>query len=340
MQRPIREGVAPRAQTAPEPPRADVRERRRRAPEPAGDGPPRGRPVRVRLVRVGLHRLVHARGPVASSGPTRRVQERYREVVSQVRTWDAELPSRTGQAWVTEHPQPDHAALSAPTALARGRRDRARVAEATGLAGDRRPLGRCRAVLLIHAASQGVAPEFALPLYPLFIVTALGALAGELAGRLLPGRAAVAATIGRVSRGRSTLEERTGGARRLERRVDASSRDAGSAGPPGDRHPAGAALAAPRLRRALALPRAARDVRLARRQGPLQADVPRRRLGDPRARSSRRSSTSSSSAGSRSSPPGTCRTRSSSSPGVLPMQYFASALTRLEHEPRREPASS
>jgi hypothetical protein len=34
-------------------------------------------------------------------------------------------------------------------------------------------------VLLIHAASQGVAPEFALPLYPVFIVTALGAIAGE-----------------------------------------------------------------------------------------------------------------------------------------------------------------
>ncbi len=34
-------------------------------------------------------------------------------------------------------------------------------------------------VLLIHAASQGVAPEFALPLYPVFIVTALGALAGD-----------------------------------------------------------------------------------------------------------------------------------------------------------------
>jgi uncharacterized membrane protein YjjP (DUF1212 family) len=34
-------------------------------------------------------------------------------------------------------------------------------------------------VLLVHAASQGVAPEFALPLYPVFIVTALGALAGD-----------------------------------------------------------------------------------------------------------------------------------------------------------------
>jgi hypothetical protein len=37
------------------------------------------------------------------------------------------------------------------------------------------------AVLLIHAASQGLAPEFSLPLYPVFIVTALGALAGERA---------------------------------------------------------------------------------------------------------------------------------------------------------------
>jgi hypothetical protein len=35
------------------------------------------------------------------------------------------------------------------------------------------------AVLLIHAASQGIAPEFALPLYPVFIVTALAALAGD-----------------------------------------------------------------------------------------------------------------------------------------------------------------
>ncbi len=34
-------------------------------------------------------------------------------------------------------------------------------------------------VLLIHAASQGVAPEFALPVYPVFIVTALGAVAGD-----------------------------------------------------------------------------------------------------------------------------------------------------------------
>jgi hypothetical protein len=41
--------------------------------------------------------------------------------------------------------------------------------------------GAAAAVLLIHAASQGIAPEFALPLYPLFIVTALAALAGDRA---------------------------------------------------------------------------------------------------------------------------------------------------------------
>jgi hypothetical protein len=38
--------------------------------------------------------------------------------------------------------------------------------------------GCAGAILLIHAASQGVAPEFALPLYPLFIVGGLGAVAG------------------------------------------------------------------------------------------------------------------------------------------------------------------
>ena len=49
---------------------ADVREQRRRAPEPAGHGAARRRAVRVRLVRVGLHRLVHGQGSRRSSGPT------------------------------------------------------------------------------------------------------------------------------------------------------------------------------------------------------------------------------------------------------------------------------
>ena len=139
MQAPIREEVAPRAQTAPAPPRPTY-ERRRRAAEPAGDDPARRRPVRLRLVRLGLHRLVHAPRPVPVwHDPA--VQPRYREVVSQVRAWDAELPSRTGQAWVTgilnritpRFPRP-------PLWLAR-RRDRAPLAEAPRLADDRRALG-------------------------------------------------------------------------------------------------------------------------------------------------------------------------------------------------------
>ena len=96
-----------------------------------------------------------------------------------MRAWDAELPARTGRAWPTEilnritprFPRP-------PLWLAVG---------AVALAW-RRPRGwktivvlwgSAAAVLLIHAASQGIAPEFALPVYPLFVVTALGALAGE-----------------------------------------------------------------------------------------------------------------------------------------------------------------
>ena len=42
-------------------------------------------------------------------------------------------------------------------------------------------------MLLIHAASQGLAPEFSLPLYPLFIVTALGALGGDRGSLALGG---------------------------------------------------------------------------------------------------------------------------------------------------------
>ena len=110
------------------------------------------------------------------------MQERYREVVSQVRAWDAELPSRTGQTWVTEilnritprFPRPPLWLAVAAIALVW-----------------RRPRGwrtilvlwaAAAAVLGIHATSQGFAPEFALPLYPLFVVTALCALAGERGG--------------------------------------------------------------------------------------------------------------------------------------------------------------
>ena len=107
------------------------------------------------------------------------IQRRYREVVSQIRKWDSELPSRTGQSWVTE-------ILNRITP----RFPRPPLWIAVGVIALlwRRPWGwraivvlwsAAVAVLLIHAASQGLAPEFSMPLYPLFIVTALGALGGE-----------------------------------------------------------------------------------------------------------------------------------------------------------------
>jgi hypothetical protein len=106
-------------------------------------------------------------------------QDRYREIVAQVREWDAELPSRTGGDFVPE-------ALNRITP----RFPRPPLWLAVGLVAlvVRRPAAwrtivvlwaGAVLVLLVHAASQGVAPEFALPLYPVFIVTALGALAGE-----------------------------------------------------------------------------------------------------------------------------------------------------------------
>ncbi len=105
-------------------------------------------------------------------------QQRYAEIVRQVRVWDAELPSRDGVDPVTEllnrvtprFPRPPFwIALGLIGLLVRRPRDWRIIVTLWVSAG---------LVLLIHAASQGVAPEFALPLYPVFIVTALGALAG------------------------------------------------------------------------------------------------------------------------------------------------------------------
>ena len=105
-------------------------------------------------------------------------QARYREIVRQVRAWDAVLPARDGVDLVTEFlnrvtprfPRPPFwLALGLIGLVVRRPRDWRLIVTLWISAG---------LVLLIHAASQGVTPEFALPLYPVFIVTALGAIAG------------------------------------------------------------------------------------------------------------------------------------------------------------------
>jgi hypothetical protein len=105
-------------------------------------------------------------------------QARYRELVRQVRAWDAELPSRDGVDVVTEllnrvtprFPRPPFWLALGLIGLALRRPRDWRVIVTLWISAG--------LVLVIHAASQGVTPEFALPLYPVFIVTALGALAG------------------------------------------------------------------------------------------------------------------------------------------------------------------
>ena len=106
-------------------------------------------------------------------------QRRYREIVSQVRSWDADLPSREGVSVVPEllnritprFPRPPLWLLVGAVALVVRRPRGTRTVLALWLAAG--------LVLLVHAVSQGVAPEFALPLYPVFIVTALAAVAGN-----------------------------------------------------------------------------------------------------------------------------------------------------------------
>jgi hypothetical protein len=178
MQAPVREGIAPRAQTAPEPPRATY--------ESGGVVLPN--PQATILLDAVPYGFVWCASDYIDSCTLRDpslfwhdpgVQERYRKVVSQVRAWDAELPSRTGQAWVTgilnritpRFPRPPLWLAVAVVALVWRRPHGWRTIVALWAS--------AAAVLLIHAASQGIAPEFSLPLYPLFIVTALGALAGE-----------------------------------------------------------------------------------------------------------------------------------------------------------------
>jgi hypothetical protein len=178
MQAPLREDVAPRAQTAPEPP----------APTFERDGALLPNPQAHVLLEAVPYGFVWCASDFIDSCVARdpaavwddpEARRRYRELVAQVRAWDAELPSREGVSAVPEllnritprFPRPPLWLAVGIVALAvrrpRGTRTILALWLAAGL------------VLLVHAISQGVAPEFALPLYPVFIVTALGALAGE-----------------------------------------------------------------------------------------------------------------------------------------------------------------
>ena len=177
-QKPLRENVAPREQTAPAPP----------PPTFEADGAVLPNPQATVLVPGVPYGFVWCASDYIDSctlrDPSRAFpdparQERYREIVAQVRSWDADLPTREGVDAVPEllnritprYPTPVLWLVVGVVALAwrrpRGWRAIVLLWVAAFL------------VLLIHAASQGLAPEFALPLYPIFIVTALCALAGE-----------------------------------------------------------------------------------------------------------------------------------------------------------------
>ncbi|HYI74492.1 MAG TPA: hypothetical protein VEW90_04410, partial [Gaiellaceae bacterium] len=177
-QKPLRENVVPRAQTAPEPPSPTY--------ESGGDVLPNPQAT-VLVVGVPYGFVWCASdyldsctlGDPSSVWPERSTQERYREIVAQIRAWDADLPRREGTSAVDEvlnritprYPTPVLWLAVGIVALVWRRPRGWRTIVILWLA--------AFLVLLIHAASQGVAPEFALPLYPVFIVTALCALAGD-----------------------------------------------------------------------------------------------------------------------------------------------------------------
>lgn len=178
VQRTLREDVVRRRQTAPEPPPPTFEQDGVVLPNPQAhvlvEGVPYGF---VWCASDYIDSCTVDQPAVVWDDPEK--QQRYLEIVSQVREWDADLPSRNGVSFVPEilnritprFPRP-------PLWLAVGlvalvvRRPRGWTTIVT--------LWACAAlVLLIHAASQGVTPEFALPLYPIFIVTALAAIAGD-----------------------------------------------------------------------------------------------------------------------------------------------------------------
>lgn len=186
VQRPLREGIAPRAQTEPSPPPRTFEIDGVVLPNPQAyvlvDGVPYGF---VWCASDYIDSCTLRDPSVVWSDPDR--QGRYREIVSQVREWDAELPSRTGVAFVPEllnritprFPRPPLWLAVGLVALLVRRPTEWRTIVVLWVA--------AFLVLLVHAASQGVAPEFALPLYPVFIVTALGALAGDRPPRAREG---------------------------------------------------------------------------------------------------------------------------------------------------------
>jgi hypothetical protein len=180
MQAPLREDVVPREQTAPEAPPATFER----------DGVVLPNPQAHVLLEAAPYGFVWCASDYIDSCIVRdpavvwddpALQRRYREVVAQVRAWDAELPSREGVSFVPEilnritprFPRPPLWLAVGIVALVvrrpRGRQTILALWLSAGL------------VLLVHAVSQGVAPEFALPVYPVFLVTALIALAGERA---------------------------------------------------------------------------------------------------------------------------------------------------------------
>jgi len=176
-QKPLREDVVPREQTAPMPPTPTFESDGVVLPNPQAyvlvEGVPYGF---VWCASDYIDSCTLKRPEVVWDDPDRR--RRYREIVSQVRAWDADLPSREGVSFVTEilnritprFPRPPFWIAIGIVGLAVRRPGNWRAVVV---------LWACAAaVLLIHAASQGVAPEFALPLYPLFVVTGLAAVAG------------------------------------------------------------------------------------------------------------------------------------------------------------------
>ena len=140
MQAPIREGVAPRAQTAPAPP----------APTFVSDGVALPNPQATVLLDAVRYGFVWCASDYIDSctvaDPSPRLERsRGATTLSRDRLAAANLgrgaPIADRPGLGHRDPQPDHAALPAPAALVARRGRRARVAEAPGLADDCRALG-------------------------------------------------------------------------------------------------------------------------------------------------------------------------------------------------------